>query len=156
MFMKTTSVLLLAAALTGCTSAPELSAPAAYRIDAQQSALHFVTTKAGQAGAGGVSEVGQFSRFGGALGADGRIALDIDLASVDTGIGIRDDRMRTMLFNVAAMPKATFAAQVDPAMVAAIGVNSSRDVDLNGTLTLAGQTKPPRARRSSSMPTSSA
>jgi polyisoprenoid-binding protein YceI len=35
---------------------------------------------------------------------------------------------------------------VDPAMVAAIGVNTSRDVDLNGTLTLAGQTKPVAAK----------
>jgi polyisoprenoid-binding protein YceI len=144
--MKTTLVALLVAALSACTSAPGISASAAYRIDAQQSALHFVTTKAGQAGVGGVSEVGRFSRFDGSLGADGRITLDIDLASVDTGIGIRDDRMRSMLFNVAAMPKATFAAQVDPAMVAAIGVNTSRDVDLNGTLTLAGQSKPVAAR----------
>jgi polyisoprenoid-binding protein YceI len=144
--MKTTLVALLVAALSACTSAPGISAPAAYRIDAQQSALHFVTTKAGQAGVGGVSEVGRFSRFDGSFGADGRITLDIDLASVDTGIGIRDDRMRSMLFNVAAMPKATFAAQVDPALVASIGVNASRDVELNGTLTLAGQTKPVAAK----------
>jgi polyisoprenoid-binding protein YceI len=144
--MKPISVLILAAALTACTSAPQQTTPAAYRVDAQQSALHFVTTKAGQAGAGGVSEVGQFSRFVGGLGADGRITLEIDLASVDTGIGIRDDRMRTILFNVAAMPKAVFAAQVDPAMVAGISVNSSRDIDLNGTLTLAGQSKPVAAK----------
>jgi polyisoprenoid-binding protein YceI len=44
------------------------------------------------------------------------------------------------------MPKATFAAQVDPALVASIGVNASRDVELNGTLTLAGQTKPVAAK----------
>jgi polyisoprenoid-binding protein YceI len=133
-------------ALAACTNTADVAAPAAYRVDAQQSTLNFVTTKAGAAGVVGVTEVAQFSRFAGTMGADGRIALEVDLASVDTGVGIRDDRMRTLLFNVAASPKARFAAVVDPAWVSGIGVNTSRDVDLTGTLTLAGQTQPVAAK----------
>lgn len=145
--MKSTIVALAVAAFTAaCTHAPDLSVSAAYSVDAQQSALNFVTTKAGQPGVSGFSEVSRFSRFSGALSTSGRITLDVDLASVETGVGIRDERMRTMLFNVSMWPKANFAAQLDAAQLGAIAANTSRDMDLNGTLTLAGQTLPLSAK----------
>lgn len=140
---------LLVATLAACTHGPDMAGPAAassYLVDTQQSAIHFVTTKAGTAGAGGVSEVSRFSRFSGGMSNAGRVSLDVDLASVDTGIAIRDDRMRTMLFNVGATPKATFAAQIEPKVIAALPANGSSDVDVEGTLTLAGQNKPVSAK----------
>ena len=143
------AVLAIAALVAACAHRPDSTAPAAYSVDTQQSALHFVTTKAGLPGAGGISEVSRFSRFSGALGSNGRITLEVDLASVETGVGIRDERLRTMLFNVVAAPKATFAAQLDAAQIGAIIASTSntlRDLDLNGTLTLAGQTLPVNAK----------
>jgi polyisoprenoid-binding protein YceI len=141
---------LCAAALTAaCTNMPDAAAPtaaAAYRIDTAQSAINFVTMKAGQPGAGGIGEVQRFSRFGGGMDANGRVNFDVDLASVDTGVGIRDERLRTMLFNVNATPRATFAAQIDPALIRAVPAAGSRDVDLAGSLTLAGQTQPVAAK----------
>ena len=62
--------------LYGCSASPEASrsnaVPAAmaalgstWAIDAKQSNIHFVTTKAGQPGVGGIDEVQSFSSFSG-------------------------------------------------------------------------------------------
>ena len=142
-----------AAALTlmlgGCVSAPDTRAAIAsktWQIDAAQSSVNFVTLKAGQAGVGGVAEVQAFRRFSGALSADGQIKFTIDLASVDTGVDIRDERLRTMLFNVGATPQATFTAKLDAATLKGIDTSSSRDVDVEGALSLAGSQKPVAAK----------
>jgi polyisoprenoid-binding protein YceI len=140
----------VAASLSACTSSPDgagaTPAATAYRVDAQQSSIHFVSTKSGAPGVVGVSEVSRFSRFGGGMDATGRISLELDLTSVDTGISIRDDRMKSMLFNVGATPKATFAATLDPKLVMAVPANGASDVDVNGMLTLAAQTQPVAAK----------
>ena len=153
--MKTSSSIyaLCAAALAAaCThmADPSANAPApasaAYRIDNALSAIHFVTMKAGQAGAGGIGEVQRFSRFSGGMDGTGRVGFDVDLASVETGVDIRDERLRTMLFNVKATPLARFEAQFDPALIGSLPAHGARDIDLNGKLTLAGQTKPVLAK----------
>jgi polyisoprenoid-binding protein YceI len=118
----------------------------AFRVDAAQSQLQFVTLKAGQAGAGGVAEVQKFTRFTGGVDAAGAVVLDIDLASVETGVAIRDDRIRTLLFNVAANPSARFSAQVDPGLVKNLAVGGSADVDTTGQLRLAGQSREVKAQ----------
>jgi polyisoprenoid-binding protein YceI len=135
---------LIAALAVACTNTPDAApnAAAAWRIDAANSTINFVTMKAGQAGVGGVGEVQRFSRFSGGMNASGRVSFDVDLASVETGVDIRDERLRTMLFNVKATPQANFVAQIEPATIQAVPAAGSRDVELNGQLTLAGQTKP--------------
>jgi polyisoprenoid-binding protein YceI len=141
---------LCATALTAaCTHSPDAGAPApaqGWRIDNTQSAINFVTVKAGQPGVGGIGEVQRFSRFSGGMSSSGQVSFDVDLASVETGVEIRDERLRTMLFNVKATPQANFSAQIDPALISALPANGARDVDLNGNLTLAGQTKPVAAK----------
>ena len=135
--------------LSGCVSAPDTRAPLAaktWQIDNAQSSVNFVTTKAGQAGVGGVAEVQAFRRFAGTLDAQGKIEFNIDLTSVETGIEIRDERMRTMLFNVGATPKATFAATLDALTLQGLEAAISRDVDVAGTLSLAGVSKPVAAK----------
>lgn len=113
-----------------------------YRIEAGQSEVRFVTTKSGLPGAGGVTESNRFTRFGGNINPSGRITLDIDLTSVSTGIEIRDERVRTMLFNVKVIPQASFSAQLDPALMSSLPAGTARDLDLQGSLTLANQTRP--------------
>jgi polyisoprenoid-binding protein YceI len=135
----------LTATLLGCMSPPAQNAPAtaaSWRLEPAQSSLSFVTTKAGQPGVAAIAEVQAFRRFNGELNSRGQIQFSIDLASVDTGIEIRDERLRTMLFNVGAAPQATFSAQIDPALLRDLGTAGVRDMDLNGQLTLAGQSKP--------------
>jgi polyisoprenoid-binding protein YceI len=120
--------------------------PSNWAVDTGKSSLTFVTTKAGQAGVGGIGEVQTFKRFSGGLDTAGQIKLVIDLASVDTGVEIRDERMRTMLWNVKATPSATFTAKLSPENMTQLGSNASTDLDVAGSLELAGQTKPVTAK----------
>jgi polyisoprenoid-binding protein YceI len=142
----TLAALTLATACSSLETTPAAASASAYRVDATQSAMQFVTLKAGQAGAGGIAEVQRFTHFDGGVDAAGKVTLDIELASAETGISIRDERLRTLLFNVAVNPRARFAAQIDPAWLAALPVAGTQDVDVAGSLTLAGQTRPVAAQ----------
>jgi polyisoprenoid-binding protein YceI len=133
--------------ITACATNGNLSnTPSAWKIDAPQSNLNFVTTKAGQPGVAAVSETQIFKRFEGGMDAEGKMTLAIDLASVDTGVEIRDDRMRTMLWNVKATPQAVFTAQLNAVALRSLSNQGTTDVDVAGELTMAGQTKPVTAK----------
>jgi len=84
------------------------SAWADWTLDNAGSQLSFVTVKAQD-----VAEVHTFSELSGAVGADGRARVLIQLASVDTLIPIRDERMRDVLFNTELFPTAAAVAQLD-------------------------------------------
>jgi len=74
------------------------------KLDNDQSAVTFVSVKKGSVG-----EVHHFSRLSGE--ADGSHAtVDIDLASVETGVAIRNERMRGMLFDVSRFATAKIRA----------------------------------------------
>jgi polyisoprenoid-binding protein YceI len=140
--LATTAAVVVACATSGGRPA---SNPA-WAVDTAQSNLNFVTTKAGQAGVGGIGEVQTFKRFAGGMDSSGQVKLLIDLASVDTGVEIRDERLRTMLWNVKATPQATFTAKLAPEALTKLTAESSADMDVSGQLELAGQTKPVTAK----------
>ena len=64
-------------------------AQAAWQLSADESSLTFVTTKATH-----VAEVHSFKSLTGSVDEQGRVAVSVALASVDTLIPIRDERMR--------------------------------------------------------------
>jgi polyisoprenoid-binding protein YceI len=135
-------------ALAACNTTPEGAKPvgAAWQIDSAKSTLSFVSTKASQAGVGGVGEVHSFGQFAGGMSSGGDINFTVTLASVATGVDIRDERLRTMLFNVKDMPLAAFTARIDPAALRDLGPTGVKDIDVTGQLTLAGQSKPLAAK----------
>jgi polyisoprenoid-binding protein YceI len=141
--VATTSTVLFA-----CATAPSsmMSPNSAWVIEASQSSLNFVTTKAGQPGVAGIGEIQTFKRFSGGLDNAGQIKLSIDLASVDTGIEIRDERLRTLLWNVKATPQAVFSAKLTAENVAKMATAGVADLDVVGQLELAGQSKPVTAK----------
>jgi polyisoprenoid-binding protein YceI len=134
----------IAACASGTSGMPTTNT--GWAIDGAQSSLNFVTTKAGQAGVGGIGEVQSFKRFSGGLDSAGQIKLVIDLASVDTGVEIRDERLRTMLWNIKVTPQATFTAKLGADDIAKLSQDTAGDIDVAGQLELAGQTKPVNAR----------
>lgn len=88
----------------------------------------------------GISTVrGTFGQFTGSIEDDNgvvkHVTVDIDVASLDTGNGQRDDHLRSPdFFDVAAFPKATF-------VLTAFDRNGD-DVTATGDLTIRGITKP--------------
>lgn len=83
------------------------SANAHWMLVENQSSVFFVTTKNQH-----VSEVHHFKNLQGEFNPQGQLKINIDLASIDSGIEIRDTRMREKLFVVDKFPKAILTAQL--------------------------------------------
>jgi polyisoprenoid-binding protein YceI len=107
-----------------------------WTLDNAQSELHFISTKKGD-----VAEVHRFKNLKGSVKADGELQLEIELASVDTAVPIRDERMRDMLFEVGKFPTATVEAQLDPRVLGEVKVGGTKKISTEGTLHLHGQSK---------------
>lgn len=127
--------LLLGAAFSVLALLPA-TALADWSLDNGKSALHVITIKKGKVG-----EVQRFRQLSGKLGADGKAMVEIDLASVDTHIGIRDKRMREMLFEVARFPNATITATVDTGPIGDMKPGERQVVPLNFSLSLHGMSR---------------
>ena len=108
-------------------------AKAQWRLDNAASQLSFVSTKAEH-----VAEVHTFSYLTGSLERSGALTITIELASVDTLIPIRDERMRAMLFETDIFPEATVTAQVDMPAIRRMAAGESTTADIAFTLELHG------------------
>jgi hypothetical protein len=134
----------LALGLAACAE-PAANAPADADVDAVSvtegtwtlepatSRLSYVSIKAGE-----VAEANRFDRLSGTVAADGSATIDIDLASVNTGVDIRNERMRDIFFQVIDNPTATVTAKLDPAAFAALAVGQSISRPLKGTVSIKG------------------
>ena len=86
-----------------------------------------------------IGENNAFQRVSGSISEAGMVAVVIDLTSVETGVGIRNERLQTMLFDVASFPSATVKATLSPAQVMAlrgggtVTESVALDVSLYGT-----------------------
>lgn len=107
---------------------------AAWTLSNEASQVSFVSVKAGDAG-----EVHRFTQLSGAITSDGDASVVIQLASVDTLIPLRDERMREMLFQTELFPVASLRANVDMAALNAIEPGDSMDMTANLILDLRDQ-----------------
>ena len=112
-------------------------AQAAWTLDGGQSTLSFVSTKAIN-----VAEVHRFGDMSGSISADGQVVIAIALASVDTGIELRDERMREMLFQTGDYSLATVSAKVDPAEIEGLGDGDPKRMVVEANLMLHGVSRP--------------
>lgn len=107
---------------------------AAWTLDNANSQVSFVSVKAGDAG-----EAHRFRQLAGRISEDGKASLVIQLASVDTMIPIRDDRMREILFETDIFPTATLGANIDMERLDSLEPGESMDMSVNLKLDLHGQ-----------------
>ncbi len=111
-----------------------ISAPLAeaeWRLNNARSQLSFVTVKAGD-----VAEVHSFAELHGSVAEDGGIRVAVDLASVDTLIPIRDQRMRELLFETAKFPTASIRANIAVEQLQALVSGQWQKLTVDGTLKL--------------------
>ena len=83
-----------------------------------------------------IGEVHSFGGLNGSVAADGVVTLEIDLATVDTQIEIRNERLQEHVF--ANTAKAMVNAEIDMDAVSSLSVGESTVVEAFGTLSLAG------------------
>lgn len=79
-----------------------------WEVDPEASRLGFVSIKNGA-----TAESHRFLTLDGAVAEDGTALVYVRLDSVDTGVEIRDERMREMLFETARYPLAVVTAKMD-------------------------------------------
>lgn len=107
---------------------------AAWTLDNDSSQVSFVSVKAADAG-----EVHRFTEISGELSSGGNASVTIQLASVDTLIPLRDERMRELLFQTNLFPTASLSTNIDMDTLNAIEPGDSMDMAANLTLELHGQ-----------------
>ena len=101
---------------------------------ADNSGIQFVSIKNNAIG-----EVSHFDMISGTVGDQGAVKVRVALDSVETNIGIRNDRMKKMLFEVGLYPEAVITAQLTPETMAVLGSSSGAAVPVVLQIDLHGQ-----------------
>ena len=101
---------------------------------ADNSGIQFVSIKNNAIG-----EVSHFDMISGTVGDQGAVEVRVALDSVETNIGIRNDRMKKMLFEVGLYPEAVITAQLSPETMAVLGSSSGSAVPVMLRIDLHGQ-----------------
>ncbi len=122
-----TATLAMAAVLLTSTAQAEWS------LDNDSSTLSFVTIKADHVG-----EVHTFDLMSGSIGDDGSVAITVELASVNTLIDIRNERMQNMLFETSIFPEANITGNIDVSSVNSMSVGSTKSMQISFDLDIHG------------------
>ncbi|MDF9905589.1 YceI family protein [Pseudomonas laurylsulfatiphila] len=104
MFKRSTLQTLAFLLLTGAA----VSARADWYLDGESSRLSFVSTKNAN-----VSEVQRFLVLHGKVDPQGLAQVEVELESINSGIPLRDERMRKELFQVERFPDALITTKID-------------------------------------------
>jgi len=107
----------------------------AWDLNNSLSRLSFVSIKATDIG-----EVHSFTQLAGKLTDDGQVQIAIELASVETLIPIRNQRMQTLLFETEIFPTATLRAKIDPALLSALSTGGVVTQTVDAKLSVRDQT----------------
>ena len=87
-----------------------------------------------------IGENNAFERVSGSISASGEVSLSVDLSSVETGIGIRNERLQNMLFEVASFPTASIDAALSDSQIAALRAGGARAESVSVNISLHGKT----------------
>ncbi|MDI2594276.1 YceI family protein [Pseudomonas sp. 681] len=111
-----------------------LSAHADWYLDGESSRLSFISTKNAN-----ISEVQRFLVLHGKVDAKGLAQVEVELDSVNSGIPLRDERMRKDLFEIQAFPNALISAQIDLRPINDLASGAQLELRLPLTVALHGK-----------------
>lgn len=106
---------------------------ALWSLDNESSNLTFVSIKAID-----IAEVHRFTALAGRISDKGKAVVSVELGSVETGIPIRNDRLREMLFETDKFPVATIRAKIDMDVINALQPGDSTRINTEMTVELHG------------------
>lgn len=107
---------------------------AQYNLDAKKSSLYFVSIKNDN-----VTEIHHFTALSGSIDAEGKAQIGVQLASVETHIPIRNERMQSMFFDVVKIPTAVISAHISKALLKQLSSGAVIDQTLPVTIELQGK-----------------
>ncbi|MBK5352090.1 YceI family protein [Pseudomonas sp. TH41] len=123
---KTLAFVLLASAT--------LPAHANWYLDGESSRLSFISTQNAN-----VSEVQRFLVLHGKVDPKGLAEVEVELDSVNSGIPLRDERMRKDLFEIQTFPDALITAQIDLRPIKDLAPGAQLELRLPLTVNLHGK-----------------
>jgi hypothetical protein len=123
---KTLAVLLLAGA--------SLSAQAQWYLDGESSRLSFISTKDTH-----LCEVQRFLVLHGKVSPKGLAQVEVELESINSGIPLRDERMRKDLFQIQSFPTAVITTQIDLRPINDLAPGAQLELRLPVTVNLHGK-----------------
>ncbi len=106
---------------------------AGWTLNSEGSSLYYVTSKAAA-----ISELNTFGELNGTIDDDGNASVTISLASVDTAIDIRNQRMQEIVFQVANYPLASISLTANGARLAASNPGQSFMASYDATIDIHG------------------
>jgi hypothetical protein len=130
MFNRFLSKTLAFVLLAGAT----LPAHADWYLDGESSRLSFISTKDAN-----ISEVQRFLVLHGKVDPTGRAEVEVELDSVNSGIPLRDERMRKDLFEIQTFPEALITAQIDLRPINDLAPGAQLELRLPLTVNLHGK-----------------
>ncbi|MFK7858497.1 MAG: YceI family protein [Granulosicoccus sp.] len=112
-----------------------LPAMAEMALDTSRSSVSLVSVKVTGDGSTSASELFRFTSLTGAVDASGKAEVIIPLDQIETGVGIRNERMAEYLFETDTYPEATITAAIPDTALE----EGSRDIKLPAMLDLHGK-----------------
>lgn len=112
-----------------------VSAHADWYLDGESSRLSFISTKNTN-----VSEVQRFLVLHGKVDPKGLAQIEVELDSVNSGIPLRDERMRKDLFQIESFPDAVISTQIDLRPINDLAPGAQLELRLPVTVNLHGKT----------------
>jgi polyisoprenoid-binding protein YceI len=108
------------------SAASSVNTQAAWDLDSTASYLNFVTTKNTHN-----VEIHTFATLTGGIGTNGVATVTIDLDSVNTGVALRDQRVRDLLFETANYPTATITVTVPGTLLNSLATGAKHGAGAN-------------------------
>jgi hypothetical protein len=130
MFKRSTLQTLTFLLLTGAA----LSARADWYLDGESSRLSFVSTKSAN-----VSEVQRFLVLHGKVDPEGLARVEVELESINSGIALRDERMRKELFQIDRFAEALITTKIDLRPINDLAPGAQMELRLPLTVDLHGK-----------------
>lgn len=121
------ALLLLLAATSCCVSAAD------WQLDSSKSSLNFVSIKNEM-----VAETHHFSNLAGSWSADGKVSVTVPVATLETQIPIRNERILQFVLQAEKFANITATTTVKPDMFNQLAVGESTVLNLTLALNIAG------------------
>ncbi len=112
------------------------NALAEWELINDESTVNYVSIKNSKVG-----EINSFKSLNGSIENNGNILVEIDLGSVETNIPIRNERMKTLLFEVASFSKAKISAALDVKSLTEMNIGDTYNDSISFSLSLHGVSK---------------
>lgn len=124
------------ATLTLVAFANTQAATPKWQVNNEASQINFTSIKKGS-----VAEIHHFTEITGTISESGQVEISIDLASAETNIAIRNERLSSYLFETDKYPSALISTKITPDTISKLAAGETLQLTRDVTISLHNQSK---------------